>query len=229
MSARVYCRTAIADSAIYSATPNSCLIFVPSSASKAAIWENPSAQGAMRSLSGSPNRIAFIRSRTAPAASPRSGVSLSGCWTITPTAPVWVSLRPSLPWLDLYGRCLRLSAAIEAFLLQPPADIKVRKALDKLRRIVRPVECEVPPFASIGTSLCKRSELFNQLRSALQLEDKHLPAGVEPQHPVRKLNDIQSAIGKLTASLRKQRPQRGPAKDTRHAIDLILSHLDRHG
>jgi hypothetical protein len=55
-----------------------------------------------------------------------------------------------------------------------------------------------------------------------------LPKSI-PQHAVGKLNDIQSAVGKLTDSLRKQRPERGPAKDTRQAIDLILSHLDRHG
>ena len=134
-----------------------------------------------------------------------------------------------LPWLDLYGRCLQLSAALETFLRQPPADTNVCKSLEKLRRLLRPVECDVPPFASVGVSLCKRSDLFNQLRSALQLEDKHVTAEVDPQHAVRKLNDIQSAVSKLTASLRKQRPQRGPAKDTRHAIDLILSHLDRHG
>lgn len=135
-----------------------------------------------------------------------------------------------LPWLYLYGRCLQLSAAIEIFLRQPPADIKVRKSFEKLRRLLRPFQCDGPPsFASIGESLRKRSELFNQLRSALQLEDKHVPAPADPQHAVRKLNDIQSAVGKLTASLRKQRPQRGPAKDTRGAIDLILSHLDRHG
>lgn len=134
-----------------------------------------------------------------------------------------------LPWLDLYGRCLRLSAALDTFLREPPADSKVCKSLDKLRRLLRPVECDVPPFASVGVSLSKRSDLFNQLRSVLQLEDKHVPAGIDPQHAVRKLQDIQSAVAKLTDSLRKQRPQRGPAKDTRDAIDLILSHLDRHG
>jgi hypothetical protein len=42
-------------------------------------------------------------------------------------------------------------------------------------------------------------------------------------------NRLQSAIERLTDSLRKERPQRGPAKDTRQAIDLILDHLDRHG
>ena len=134
-----------------------------------------------------------------------------------------------LPWLDLYGRCLQLSAALETFLCQPPADTKVCKSVEKLRRILRPVQCDVPPFASVGASLSKRSDLFNQLRSALQLEDPRVPAAVDPQHAALKLNDIRSAVGKLTASLRKQRPQRGPAKDARQAIDLILSHLDRHG
>ena len=43
------------------------------------------------------------------------------------------------------------------------------------------------------------------------------------------MNDIRSAVENLTTSLRKRRPERGPAKDLRAAIDLILSHLDRHG
>jgi hypothetical protein len=134
-----------------------------------------------------------------------------------------------LPWLDLYARCLQLSAAIQTFLRQAAGDTKVRKCLDKLSRIFHPVESDVPAFASIAASLCERSELFTQLRSALQLQDNHVAADPDPQHAAAKLNDIQSAVNKLTASLQKRRPQRGPAKDTRHAIDLILSHLDRHG
>jgi hypothetical protein len=134
-----------------------------------------------------------------------------------------------LPWLDLYCRCLQLSAASETFLRQLPSDAKVRKSLEKLRRILRPVECDVPPFSSIGASLCKRADLFNQLRSALRLEDKHATATIDSQPSVKKLNDVQAAVTTLTASLRKDRPQRGPAQDARRAIDLILSHLDRHG
>jgi hypothetical protein len=34
---------------------------------------------------------------------------------------------------------------------------------------------------------------------------------------------------KLTLSLQDRRPRRGPGRDTRQAIDLILAHLDRHG
>lgn len=135
------------------------------------------------------------------------------------------------PWVDLYCRCLQLSAATQTFLRDPPADTKVRKSLATLQRILRPVDCDVPPFASTGASLLKRAELFDRLRSALRLEDKRSPseAGNSPELAVQKLNDVQSAIETLTASLRTERPARGPAKDVRQAIDVVLSHLDRHG
>ena len=134
-----------------------------------------------------------------------------------------------LPWLDLYCRCLQLSAASETFLRELPRDAKARKSLEKLRRILRPVQSDVPPFTSIGASLSKRAEFFSRLRSALRLQDKHATAAIQPQRTVNNLNDVRAAVQTLTASLRKDRPQRGPAKDTRQAIDLILSHLDRHG
>ena len=132
-----------------------------------------------------------------------------------------------LPWLDLYGRCLQLCGAAQAFLREPPGDAKVKKSLEKLRQILRPVECDVPPFTAVGASLSKRAALFTELRAALRLQDKDATAGTDPE--VKKLNDVRSAVDILTASLRRRRPHRGPAKDTRQAIDLILSHLDRHG
>ena len=134
-----------------------------------------------------------------------------------------------LPWLDLYCRCLQLCAAAQAFLREPPTDAKVKKSMEKLLQILRLVECDVPPFTSISASLSKRAELFTELRAALRLEDKDATAGIHPEPEVQKLNDVRSAVETLTASLRQRRPQRGPAKDMRQAIDLILSHLDRHG
>jgi hypothetical protein len=43
------------------------------------------------------------------------------------------------------------------------------------------------------------------------------------------LRDIRAALKRFSASLRKRRPQRGPAQDFRKAIDIILDHLKRHG
>jgi len=125
-----------------------------------------------------------------------------------------------LPWLNLYGRCLHLSAALQTFLHTPPADGKVRRSLETLRRILHPVECDRPPFTSVGDSLAKRADLFTRLRAVLRLEDN------EPT--VKQLKNVQSALKRFTASLRRERPRRGPARDIRQAIDLILAHLDRH-
>jgi hypothetical protein len=135
-----------------------------------------------------------------------------------------------LPYRDLYDRCLGVSWATEAFLGEPLEDGKVRKALEKLHGILRPVRCDIPRFHPVGAALDRRAKLFTELRRALRLEEeKDQAPGTTCEVEAAKLNDVQSAIEKLTTSLRKRRPERGPAKDLRTAIDLILSHLDRHG
>jgi hypothetical protein len=134
-----------------------------------------------------------------------------------------------LPYRDLYDRCLGVSWATEAFLREPPEDVRVRKALEKLHVILRPVRCDIPRFHPVGSALDRRAKLFAELRRALRLEEKNQTPGTDSEREIRKLNDVRSAVEKLTRSLRKRRPERGPAKDLRTAIDLILLHLDRHG
>ena len=48
------------------------------------------------------------------------------------------------PYLDLYDRCLIALRASDAFLLTPPKDKKVVRALKRLIRLLAPVESEVP-------------------------------------------------------------------------------------
>ncbi len=134
-----------------------------------------------------------------------------------------------LPYRDLYHRCLGVSWATEAFLREPPEDAKVRKALEKLHRILRPVRCDIPHFHPVGAALDRRAKLFAELRRALRLEEKDKAPAADSKREAGKLNDIQSSVENLTRSLRKRRPERGPAQDLRTAIDLIVSHLDRHG
>jgi hypothetical protein len=127
-----------------------------------------------------------------------------------------------LPWLNLSSRCLQLSAALQTFLMRTlPADVQVRKSLQVLLRMLRPLEGNDPPFLLIQDALAKRADLFDRLRTVLRLEEKNPTP--------KKLNAIQAALQRLVASLSKERPERGPAKDTRQAIDLILAHVDRHG
>jgi hypothetical protein len=133
------------------------------------------------------------------------------------------------PYLDLYDRCVRARRALDAFLRKPPGDKEVRRVLGRLARVLDSATVE-PSFAQAAGTLRRRADLFDELRAALRLfpargdTSAHGPA-TSPQQ----LQDIQAAVQKLTISLQERRPQRGPAQDTRQAIDQILAHLDRHG
>ena len=127
-----------------------------------------------------------------------------------------------LPWLNLYVRCLTIAPALATFLETPPNDAPVRKAMQKLQRILNPVAQDPQTFVPVGQAITKRADLFDRLRSALRLDDGE-------KETAKKLNDVQAAIKRLTRALQKERPERGPAQDKRKAIDVILKHLDRHG
>jgi hypothetical protein len=127
-----------------------------------------------------------------------------------------------LPWFDLYARCLFISSALPTFLQALPEDAALRKALKKLKRILEPIEQDQIPLFAVGEALRKRADFFNRLRDALRLEDGE-------KDSIKKLNDVQTSLKRLTRALRKERPQRGPAQDVRRAIDIILTHLESHG
>jgi len=135
-----------------------------------------------------------------------------------------------VPMLDLYDRCIEVLAATDAFLRTTPGDAKVRNAAERLHRILRPVDCEVP-FERIACGLRARRSLFNELRDALRLGTKpdHRTRVATPADPKADLEHVRDAVRKLTASLRTRRPARGPARETRRGIDIVLQHLDRHG
>jgi hypothetical protein len=117
--------------------------------------------------------------------------------------------------LALYDRCLQVVAAIRAFLRDPPADRPVRKRLKRLQQILRPVECDVPPFASVGAALSRRADLFTELRAALRLHVADPTPTSESGLEAKTLHDIRTAVATLEVSLRGRRPARGPDKDRR--------------
>lgn len=137
-----------------------------------------------------------------------------------------------VPMLDLYDRCIDVLAALDAFLRTAPSDAKVRKTAERLHRILRPVDSEVP-FERIARGLRERSALFHELRDALRLGTKparvtRAPASA-PTDPSADLESVRDAVLALASSLRTRRPARGPARETRRGIDIVLQHLDRHG
>ncbi len=139
-----------------------------------------------------------------------------------------------LPYLNFYVRCLHAYWAVDGFLRKEPADPKVKKFLARLQKILARMNCDVPPFAQVAQNLDKRAKLFDELRTALRLQSKSnkgkclASASANPLKTAKKFENIRAAIDKLTVSLEKRRPERGPAKDIRQAIDIIVTHLERH-
>jgi hypothetical protein len=139
------------------------------------------------------------------------------------------------PYLDFYDRCIKARRATDAFLRTPPQDRRVRRRLKRLCRILDPVTADVP-FARVADTLRRRAALFDELRDALRLvprtggRNQTPPAHAIPvEDAIAELQDIQAQVEQFTASLRERRPARGPAKDIREAIDVILKHLEVHG
>lgn len=139
------------------------------------------------------------------------------------------------PYLDLYDRCVTARRAVDAFLRTPPEDKQVCKALNRLARVLDSIVYE-PLFAEVARRLRQRAGLLDELRQALRLGLKSsgrntvAPLQALPlQQAMAELNDIQAAVEDLVASLKEQRPERGPAQDMREAIDIILEHIETHG
>ena len=137
-----------------------------------------------------------------------------------------------LPWLALYDRCLQAMSALREFLSIPPDDPAVHKALERMRRILQPAEENGLGFVAVADRLTRRAELFAELRKALRLREESSRGRRRTAcltHTHSQLKDIRSAVGRLTRRLRRRRPERGPAGDRRDAIDIVLSHLQKHG
>jgi hypothetical protein len=138
------------------------------------------------------------------------------------------------PWLDLYQRCLIACRATEAFLTRQDGDRPARRALRQLFDILVTVRSQLP-FGRHATVMVRRAKLLDDLRGALRLTLKPdgrnapLPSVLSARQAARELQDIKAAVKRLASSLRRQRPDRGPAADRRAAIDLVLAHLGRHG
>ena len=140
------------------------------------------------------------------------------------------------PFLDLYDRCKEVRRAIDAFIHSKPSDPNVLKYLKRLHSILGPVASEVP-FRQTVRRLRSRAVLLDELRDALRLSPKKSKNGYKmgfkenspPDQSETKLRDIQKQVKNLELSLKESRPKRGPAKDRRSAIDLILRHFENHG
>jgi hypothetical protein len=127
------------------------------------------------------------------------------------------------PYLSFHKRCLIALRAIDAFLRIPPDDRKVAGAIRRLSRIVSKVSCEVP-FRQTVKRLSRRADLFDELRGKLRMA-KNLPQ----KESAEDLDAMRDQFEAWTTGLEDRRPKRGPGKDIRDAIDIILKHIETHG
>ncbi|MDM8552341.1 hypothetical protein QUF72_19805 [Desulfobacterales bacterium HSG2] len=139
------------------------------------------------------------------------------------------------PHLDFHDRCATVHKAVDAFLCGCADDRKVVRALRRLGDILKPVLCE--PFLQITRRFRARAKLFDELRDILRLfpntssGDRKIrnKSRTAQEFSPEELRDVQNGLGQFVTSLKKRRPQRGPAQDIREAIDLILRHIEDHG
>jgi hypothetical protein len=135
------------------------------------------------------------------------------------------------PYLDFYRRCHTVRRAADAFLRQAPGDARVRRALRRLAGLLDPVLRD-KAFCVVAAKLARRAALFDRLRHALRLSTGRRPGResvLSPKRAATELQDVRKAVGCLQRALRRSRPKRGPAQDARQAIDIVLTHLQRHG
>ncbi len=140
-----------------------------------------------------------------------------------PAAATGLDFPFDRPYLDLYDRGVTALRASDAFLREPPKDKRVMSALKRLRSYLDPLDCQVP-FQRVATRLRRRADLLDELRTVLRIAAT--PPNVET---AQDLFEMREQLDALVVSLGNRRPARGPAEDTREAIDLILKHLAVHG
>jgi hypothetical protein len=136
-----------------------------------------------------------------------------------------------LSWLALYDRCLQALDALRVYLSEHPKDMAVRKALERLQQIFQSVQDDIDDFGLVADRLQRRAELFAELRMAFRLreESNYGRQGNTGCADMDELKSIRRAVSRLVRSLRLRRPQRGRAADQREAIDIVLSHSQKHG
>ncbi|MEW5826118.1 MAG: hypothetical protein AB1778_04735 [Candidatus Bipolaricaulota bacterium] len=137
-----------------------------------------------------------------------------------------------MPYLDLYDRCMRARRVVDGWLRSPPQAPRVLRVLRRLGRTLDAVRRK-PDLRRVAKNLRVRANLFEELRQTLRLSPGSYGRDPRPQLTLAEaraeLRDVRSALRRFSASLRKRRPQRGPAEDLRKAIDIIAAHIKKHG
>ncbi len=135
------------------------------------------------------------------------------------------------PYLNLYHRCCAIYRALDTFQHQT-TDSDVLRALERLRQVVAPITAEVIA-QRVAKRLEVRSKLFDDLRDVLRL-DGSKPQDtshnvISPDEQAELLEKMHMRFMSFSLSLRERRAAQGLSRDERERLDIVLSHLERHG
>jgi len=127
------------------------------------------------------------------------------------------------PYLDFYNRATIALRATDAFLRIPPDDSEVLRALKHLHKRLSPVDSDVP-FRQTVYRLRRRMSFFDEMRNIFRMTAAPIKTETGAE-----LQNIKDQFEEWKSFLKSTRPSRGRGKDIREAIDVIITHVDRHG
>jgi len=127
------------------------------------------------------------------------------------------------PYLSFYDRAVTALRAADAFIRIPPDDRSVHAAMMRLHRILVKAVCEAS-FGQTVKRLRRRADLFDEMRNKLRLAKK-----MPETESMEDIDLMRIRFQEWTSSLKNSRSGRGPSRDIRDAIDIVLKHIDTHG
>lgn len=129
------------------------------------------------------------------------------------------------PYLDFFNRCSQMYLAIQFFRDNDIKDTTVQKKLEKLAKIIKPVNSEVP-FTAIADNLKERVKLFNTLRDLLRLSvDNKNP---NTKQIMNELQNMEQSVNDYIQTLHNRLLNKKVKQDLLLADKIVLKHLKRH-
>ena len=148
-------------------------------------------------------------------------------------------------YYSLYQRCRTANNAIGYFLAETRFDQKIDKALERLKKAFMPL-LESKDVKKTIRELETRMELFDKLRNVFRFESDSLKPD-SPNNIIAKLNgedimaddyilayerfekEMKNQVYTFEKKLKIQYENNRTRADIRHAINIILTHLNKHG
>jgi sulfur relay (sulfurtransferase) DsrC/TusE family protein len=134
------------------------------------------------------------------------------------------------PYYNLFQRCCTVTRAIDT-IKQASIDQKVRQALERLSKVVVPITKDAA-VQTVARRLETRVKLFDGLRNVLRIDNgksQDCPNVITLDDRADLLRKMEQSFTDFSKTLQERRASQDLTKDEREMLDVVLSHLKRHG